>query len=55
MKKRNPQKSKTHDDSLDLIERVHDKNAPDFRRVQRVGDIAALPVLGGLHHHYVRV
>ncbi len=32
-----------------------DKDAPEFRRVQRVGNVAALPVLGGLHHHYVRV
>ena len=32
-----------------------DKDAPDFRRAQRVGRIAALPILGGLHHQYVRV
>jgi len=32
-----------------------DKNAPDFRRAQPVGSIAALPVLGGLHHQYVRL
>ena len=31
------------------------KDSPDFRRVQPVGSIAALPVLGGLHHQYVRV
>jgi transposase InsO family protein len=32
-----------------------DKDAPDFRRRQLLGNITALPVLGGLHHHYVRV
>jgi len=32
-----------------------DKNAPDFRRPSLVGDIAAIPILGGLHHQYVRV
>jgi transposase InsO family protein len=31
------------------------KDAPNFRRPQPLGIIAALPVLGGLHHHYVRV
>jgi transposase InsO family protein len=31
------------------------KDAPDFRRVQRVGTISALSILGGLHHQYVRV
>ncbi len=31
------------------------KDAPDFRRRQLRGSITALPVLGGLHHHYVRV
>lgn len=30
------------------------KNTPAFRRVQRVGNIAAVALLGGLHHHYVR-
>jgi transposase InsO family protein len=31
------------------------KDAPDFRRAQPVGAIVSLPVLGGLHHQYVRV
>ena len=31
------------------------KNAPDFRRPQKFGPIAAIPILGGLHHQYVRV
>jgi len=31
-----------------------DKNAPDFRRPQKVGRIASA-ILGGLHHQYVRV
>jgi transposase InsO family protein len=31
------------------------KDAPDFRRAQPFGLIAALPVMGGLHHQYVRV
>jgi transposase InsO family protein len=32
-----------------------DKDAPEFRQAQPVGAIVALPLLGGLHHHYVRV
>jgi transposase InsO family protein len=32
-----------------------DKDAPVFRRVQSIGYVAAIPVLGGLHHHYVRI
>jgi hypothetical protein len=32
-----------------------DKDAPEFRRTQKTGHIAAIPILGGLHHQYVRV
>jgi len=32
-----------------------DKNAPVSRAVQRTGLISSRPILGGLHHHYVRV
>jgi transposase InsO family protein len=32
-----------------------DKHAPTSRRVQRAGDILCRPVLGGLHHQYVRI
>src|SRR6202158_2851434 len=31
------------------------KDAPVFRPVQRTGIISSHPILGGLHHHYVRV
>jgi len=31
------------------------KNAPDIRRPHKRGPIAAVPILGGLHHQYVRV
>ena len=31
------------------------KDAPIFRRSYRIGSIVALPILGGLHHQYVRV
>jgi transposase InsO family protein len=31
-----------------------DKDAPNSRRSQTVGAIAAMPILGGLHHQYVR-
>ncbi len=31
------------------------KNAPDVRRRQKLGPIASIPILGGLHHQYVRV
>ena len=32
-----------------------DKDAPAFRRIQRTGIINSHSVLGGLHHHYVRI
>ena len=32
-----------------------DKDAPAFRSVQQVGTITSYTILGGLHHHYVRV
>jgi len=32
-----------------------DKAAPNCRRSQTVGAIVTIPVLGGLHHQYVRV
>jgi transposase InsO family protein len=32
-----------------------DKDAPISRSVQRTGIISSHPILGGLHHHYVRV
>jgi hypothetical protein len=31
------------------------KDAPLGRRVQRSGTIVAIPILSGLHHHYVRI
>jgi len=31
-----------------------EKNAPILGRTQKVGRIAAIPILGGLHHQYVR-
>src|SRR5262245_39570696 len=35
--------------------RALDKDAPVSRRVQPTGSIKSQPILGGLHHHYVRV
>ena len=32
-----------------------DKDAPVSRPVQRTGSISSPAILGGLHHHYVRV
>jgi hypothetical protein len=32
-----------------------DKDAPFSRPVQRTGSITSQPLLGGLHHHYLRV
>ncbi|MGH7015107.1 MAG: integrase core domain-containing protein [Stellaceae bacterium] len=32
-----------------------DKDAPIHRAVRHVGPIMAIPMLGGLHHHYVRI
>jgi hypothetical protein len=31
------------------------KDAPEFRQAQPVGSIIALPELGGLHNHHVRI
>jgi len=32
-----------------------DKDSPDHRPVQRHGQLAARPILGGLHHQYCRM
>src|SRR3974390_3256515 len=32
-----------------------DKDAPAFRPIQRIGNITSHPILGGLHHRYVRI
>ena len=32
-----------------------DKDAPAYRPVQQIGSIRSHALLGGLHHHYVRV
>jgi hypothetical protein len=31
-----------------------DKDAPAFRPIQRIGNIASYAILGGLHYHYLR-
>jgi hypothetical protein len=40
--------------SSDSSSLVLDKDAPEFRQAQPLGEILAL-LLGGLHHYYVRV
>ena len=37
------------------ISKVRESDQPNFRRPQRVGGVLAIPILGGLHHQYVRV
>ena len=32
-----------------------DKDAPVTRQIQRIGSIKSYAMLGGLHHHYIRV
>jgi hypothetical protein len=32
-----------------------DKDAPLSRSIQRIGFVKSAPILGGLHHHYVRM
>ena len=32
-----------------------EKDAPDFRGIQKIGPITSIPILGGLHHQYVRL
>jgi len=31
------------------------KDTPSYRPVQRIGNVVSQAILGGLHHHYVRV
>jgi len=31
------------------------KDAPFRRAIRRIGNVAAIPILGGLHHQYVRI
>jgi hypothetical protein len=31
------------------------KDAPETRPIERIGDIVAHPILGGLHHRYARI
>lgn len=31
------------------------KDTPLKRAIQRIGNVAAIPILGGLHHQYVRI
>jgi hypothetical protein len=32
-----------------------DKDAPLSRAIQQIGLLKSQPILGGLHHHYVRM
>jgi hypothetical protein len=32
-----------------------DKDAPIWRPIQQTGAITSNPILGGLHHHYIRI
>jgi transposase InsO family protein len=32
-----------------------DKDAPSHRPIRRFGQLAAQPILGGIHHHYCRI
>jgi len=32
-----------------------EKDAPDFRRIQKIGRIAAIPILAGMRNQYIRV
>jgi hypothetical protein len=34
---------------------IRRRDSPLTRSVQTVGSILPLPILGGLHHHYVRI
>ena len=32
-----------------------DKDSPAHRPIQRLGQLATRPIIGGLHHHYCRI
>jgi hypothetical protein len=32
-----------------------EKDSPGHRAIQRLGQVTALPILGGLHHQYCRM
>jgi transposase InsO family protein len=34
---------------------LHKEAPPEFRRPRKLGSIASISILGGLHHEYVRV